>query len=298
MSFDTNEVSVELANPVEVYIFTYNGVEYAYTSSNFSQSVQLNGTTYNCTAEYIYRGDSLKTGATNKETCTITMNRTSQIGLLYQGAPPERGGVQVQIFRMHGEGQQDYIKILDGVITQAHFHESEVELTITIENVLNRLVPKGKLSYYCINCIYDNKCLLNMDDWGKKCYLDKHSGLTLESKNLEDVEDGYYTDGFIKMGHCYRQIKKHKGNTLYLKYPINTQDVQNTFMAYPGCSNLFTVCARKFKNTDNFSGVPYIPAYNVYTRRGVGSPPSYWIDSNMVNRYGGDTPDIGVMSLG
>lgn len=297
MSFETNELSIDDANPVEVYIFTYDGVDYCYTSSNFSQIVNINNTTYNCVAEYIYRGDSLKTGATNKETCTIVMNRTSQIGLLYQGAPPERSGVQVQVYRMHGEGKQDYIKIIDGVVTQAHFHESEVELTITIENVLTRLVPKGKLSYYCINCIYDNKCTLDMDAYGVTCYVDSHSGLTLQSMNLEDYESGYFTDGFIKMGHCYRQIKTHKGNTISLKYPINKQDEKTKFIAYPGCSNLFKICARRFHNTDNFSGVPYIPAYNVKTRSPTNNPPAYWVDGNIVRRYDGDIPDIGKIPL-
>ena len=284
MSFNTSELSVDNGNPVEIYIFTYNGVEYAYTSSNFSQAINLDGVIYTCTAEYIHRGDSLKLGATNKETCIVTMNRTSQIGLLYQGAPPEEDGVELKVYRMHGEGQQDYIKILDGTVTQAHFTDSEVELTITIENVMSRNVPKGKLSYYCINCIYDNKCTLNMDEWKLKCYVDSHSGLTIHSKNLEDVENGWFTDGFIKMGNCYRQIKRHEGNTIYLKYPINDNDKQNTFYAYAGCSNLFTKCARKFHNTDNFSGVPYIPAYNVYTRRSTQNPPAYWVMTDVITR--------------
>ena len=91
---------------------------------------------------------------------------------------------------------------------------SEAELTITIENVLSRNVPKGTLSYFCQNCIYDARCALNIDDYGLKCYIDERmEGLYIYSANLREKESGYFTDGFIKMGNCIRQIKKHEDNT-------------------------------------------------------------------------------------
>ena len=282
MSFNTSELSVDNGNPVEIYIFTYNGVEYAYTSSNFSQAINLDGVIYTCTAEYIHRGDSLKLGATNKETCIVTMNRTSQIGLLYQGAPPEQGTVNIQIFRVHGNESSDYIKIVDGVVSQVRFNGSEAELTITIENVLNRNIPRGRLSYYCQNTIYDSKCKLNEPDWEIIVGVDKLDKLMIKSSTIASYPDGYFTDGFIKMGNAYRQIRKHEGDTIYIKYPINVADREGSFKICPGCNGIFKTCAERFKNTDHFSGIPYIQPYNAFKNpTGKGA---YWIRSDVIVR--------------
>ena len=66
------------------------------------------------------------------------------------------------------------------------------------------------------------------------------------------MPSGYFTDGFLKMGDSFRAIVEHKDDMVRIKYPINFADMEGSFLAYPGCSNLFAQCARKFNNTDNF----------------------------------------------
>ena len=282
MSYENSEVSIEKAQPLELYKFSYNGIIYTYTSAQ--RPYTIGGFTYS--PEYIHRSESLKLGtsAGAVETCTITVTRVNSIALLYQGAPPEEDEVKVSIYRTHASELSNYIKILDGVVSQVRFMGSEAELTITIENVLSRNVPKGTLSYFCQNCIYDHRCALNMDDYGLKCYIDERmEGLYIYSANLREKPSGYFTDGFIKMGNCTRQIKKHEDNRILLKYPINESDKQGSFMAYPGCSNLFIICARKFGNTDNFSGIPYQEPYDVYLHP-ANNRHAYWENGNIVYR--------------
>ena len=60
MSFNTIETSVEDNNPIELYLFSYNGNTYAYTSSTKNYSITAGDTSYTFSAEYIERGDSLK----------------------------------------------------------------------------------------------------------------------------------------------------------------------------------------------------------------------------------------------
>ena len=43
-------------------------------------------------------------------------------------------------------------------------------------------------------------------------------------------------------------------------------------------------CARRFGNTDNFNGIPYIPPYNVYKHNGYSGRLPYWVDGNIVVR--------------
>ena len=284
--YEAHEVSVEDAAPIELYLFKYNGEEFAYTSSYRYQQVSIDNVWHNFIPDYIKRSDSLKLGNSNgtMENCSITVNRTNNVALLYQGAPPEQDSVRVEIFRMH-EGE--YIRILRGIVSQVSFNNSEATLTITIENVLNREIPVGKLSYFCQNRIYDAKCNLNKDDYGLHCWTVGGFGgiqhLKIQSHELATKEDGYFTNGYVVMGHAIRAIKEHKGEFITIKYPINPSDRMSEFMVYPGCDCLFSACHRKFKNTDNFSGIPYIQPYDAF-KHPVDNRPGYWIDDAVIER--------------
>ena len=286
MSYDEIENSIEDGNPIELYMFTYKDTKYLYTSSQYNQSYLIGGEHYVFDAEYIHRSESLKLGDSSgtKETCEITVLRTNSIALLYQGAPPEEDSIRLQIFRVHGENNADFIQMVDGIVTQVKFSGSEAVLTITIENILSRNIPKGTLSYFCQNRIYDSRCFLDMNKFGVKCYVKSRSNLTLYSDQLLVPQgDDYFVDGFVKMGNCYRQIITHKNNYVTIKYPITNSDLSGSFMAYPGCSNLFTICARRFHNTDNFSGIPYIQPYNAYKHKVINNC-AYWVDDSVIRR--------------
>lgn len=284
MAYEDKELSIDSAEPVELYVFTYNGISYSYTSSQFTQQVSINGDAYIFSPEYIERGAELKLGnSSNTEaTCTITVLRNNSIALLYQGAPPEQGTIDVSIYRMHGENSNDIIRLVYGVVSQVSFKDSTAELTITIEDVLNRNIPRGFLSYFCQNCVYDVKCTKSLSDYELFCRVDKQVGLSLYSEVLATKEDDYFTDGFIIMGNSYRQVLKHKGPKITLKYPIPEYDQKSSFTIYPGCNGNFRLCHERFGNTDNFSGIPYIQPYNAF-RKPVGTG-VYWVDGNIVYR--------------
>lgn len=281
MSYDSNETSIYSANPIECYRFDYDNQAYCYTSSQYTQ--QVDGISYS--PEYIERGNSLKTSDSGSavETCTISVPRTNPVAMLYQGAPPELSTVRVRVYRFHGQEVNKFICIIDGVVTQVRFKDSTAELTITIENVLNRYIPRGVLSYSCQNCIYDIKCGLKEEDYAHQCYVnDWEIPLVIHSYNLREKPSGYFTDGYMKMGNSVRAIVKHEDDYIQIKYPINDLQRLGSFTVYPGCSQLFKVCAERFHNTDSFSGVPYVQPYDALrhpTTRGV-----YWVNENIVIR--------------
>ena len=235
MSFNTIETSVENNNPIELYLFSYNGNTYAYTSSTKNYSITVGDTSYTFSAEYIERGDSLKLGDSsgNKETCIITVPRNNNVALLYQGAPPEQDAVSVIVARIHGSDPNDYKILVNGTVSQVHFTDSKAEMTINVENMLTKNIPRGSLSYYCQNCIYDSKCKLKESDYGVRYVVDKIDHLVIKSSLMAEKPSGYYTDGFIKMGNAYRQVNSHVGDTITIKYPISASDREGSFMAYP-----------------------------------------------------------------
>ena len=286
MAFSNDETSIDNARPIECYGFTYKDLIYTYTSSQYPIALTVYDNRYVFNPEYIKRGDSLKLGDSSGtvETCTITVLRTNSVALLYQGAPPESDSVKVYVFRVHGENNDESIQILYGTVSQVTFRDSEAELMITIENLLNKYIPRGSLSYYCQNCIYDERCGLNREDWALNCYADGgFEGLWIYSSNLLEKPDGYYTDGYMQMGNCFRSIKLHKDRGILLKYPLMPSEKTGSFKVYPGCNALFKICAEKFNNTDNFSGVPYIQPYNAFTH--PVDKGAYWVDDVVIKRY-------------
>ena len=287
MSFYNDETSTENANPIELYIFSYDGIDYEYTSHAYSVTAYIEDKYRTFTPDYIQRGDSLRLGDSSgtQETCTISVNRTNNVALLYKGAPPELDSVRVRIYRVHGTHSSEYALILRGIVSQIRFTDSTAEMTITIESVMKRQIPRGTLSYFCQNCIYDAKCTLDMDSYGMLCYVDGGiQGLKIFSTNLNAKPSGYYTGGYIKMGNSLRAVIKHESDWVQIKYPLGIADkAVGKFTAYPGCNGTFKQCAEKFGNTDNFSGIPYIQPYDVL-RHPVSADVAYWVDGNIVYR--------------
>lgn len=283
--YKDDELSVDSGQPIELYMFGYNKLYYTYTSSRNTIMRSINGTRYSFNPEYIFRGDSLTSSTNNNtnETYTITVSRLNPVAMLFQSSPPEQDTVSVDIYRIHGEDSEDMIQLLHGVISQVSFEGSDATITVTSDSLLARTIPKGTLSYFCQNCIYDSKCQLNQDDYAHTCYVDIGMYSTvIYSTNLREKPSGYFTDGYVRMGNSYRAVLLHKDNMIKLKYPINEADVQGSFVAYPGCSNIFSVCASRFGNTDNFSGIPYVKPYNPYTHVVGGG--AYWINSSVIIR--------------
>ena len=137
MSFISDETSIDSAEPIEVYMFTYNNLTYAYTSSKDLVELTIDGNRISFNPEYIERSDSLTLGnpTDSKEACIITVLRNNGVALLYQGAPPEQDSVNVQVYRVHGDSSSDYVKLIDGIVSQVRFNGSKAELTINIENI-------------------------------------------------------------------------------------------------------------------------------------------------------------------
>lgn len=288
MSFYNDETSVENANPIELYIFSYNGIDYEYTSHAYSVTAYIEDKYRTFTPDFIQRGESLRLGVSstgNQDTCTITVSRTNNVALLYRGAPPELDAIRVRIYRVHGTNNSDYSLILRGTVSQVSFSDSTAQLIVSIESVMRRQIPVGTLSYTCQNCIYDSKCTLNMSSYEKLCYVDGGIyGLKIFSTNLREKPSGYYTGGFIKMGNTVRGVERHNADWVQIKYPINESDkTLGKFLIYPGCDGTFKTCGEKYYNTNNFSGVPYIQPYDVFLHN-VSADLAYWVDGNIVVR--------------
>ena len=75
MSYRIDELSVDGNNPVELYLFKYYGRTFAYTSSQYAQTVSIDGAKITFNPEYIERGDSLRLGNVTDKTQRNNVNK-------------------------------------------------------------------------------------------------------------------------------------------------------------------------------------------------------------------------------
>ena len=277
------ETSQQDGTPLECYNFSYNGVSYNYTSkASDVELVFTDGTvrTEKYFADYISR-KSIKPSSSGSSTATvITVDKDNNIAKLYQGPPPEKP-VFVKIYRLHEQDTSKVDVVFYGRVSQASFRDSECDITVKLENYLSKELPTGMNQYTCNNVIYDEDCQLDKSKYKVDIFIDKVEGLSIYSTSFAEYPDGYFEGGFFYFSDYVRMISEHKGNMIKVKYPFIVTP-RNNVAIYPGCDGLFKTCAKKFNNTLNFAGCPYIPPTDS-EKNPVGKG-VYWVDSLVIQR--------------
>lgn len=274
------ETSEHDGKPVECYRFSYNGLNYNYTSSDHDVTLVVGGEQEVFSAQYIKR-TNLK--PTSLSTVTVSVELNNPIAVLYKGPPPEQGKVRLRIFRLHGTNTTDFDTMLWGTISQCSFKEAQAELTVTVEGFLQKEIPRGKLQYWCNNIVYDHICTLKEEEFQTTCKVTQISGMSLFAEELKQFNDGYFVGGILRIDDNIRSIVDSSSDGyVTIKYPFATQARTGEFTVAPGCNGLFLTCASKFKNTDNFMGVPYTPPTDPEKNPTGGG--TYWIDDLIVKR--------------
>lgn len=276
------EDSVQDGQPIECYKFTYQGVNYLYTSH--CRDVEIifpGGQSEKYIAEYIERPAIKPASKGDTDSMVIDVSKDHVIAKLWQGPPPETP-VTVKIYRLHEQDHSKVDVVFYGRISQANFSEdSKCHLAAKLENWLSKEIPSGKRQYFCNNVIFDTKCRLVKADWLVDAVVDQVTGLYVYSPKFAEYPDDYFTGGSFYYAGNVRMISEHEGDRVKLKYPFISAP-RNDIQLTPGCNHLFRTCALKFQNTLNFNGFPYVaptdPEKNP-TGKGV-----YWIDSLVVQR--------------
>lgn len=285
---DTNignyEFSQQDGQPVECYKFTHGITSYQYTAHFEDVDIRLteNGVTRTETylADYIKRQSVKPTCKGDASNLIVTVTKDNPVAKLFQGPPPETP-VTLMIYRFH---VQDFSKrdiVYGGRVSQCAFDGSDCNLTVKVESWANKEIPNGMRQYYCNRVIYDKRCQLKEADWTISVFVDRVVGLNIYSTTFANYPDGYFTGGIFRFDGSVRQIAEHIGNRIKLKFPF-IQTPRNEVTVAPGCDHLFSTCAKRFKNTVNFDGCPYVPPTDP-SKKEVGKG-VYWVDSLIVQR--------------
>lgn len=283
-NIDIYEKSQQDGQPIELYRFTHGDMNYFYTSHAEDVSIvyTVNGITRTETyfADYVDRESFKPATKGSAASLTVSVSKDNPVAMLYMGPPPETP-ISMSLIRLHRQDNTKYDQVFWGNVSQAAFENSECNLTIKLENWMEKEVPKGKRQFTCNNVIFDDGCMLNKENYRVPFFIDQAAGTKVQSTTFSLYPDGYFTGGVIDHGENSRMVAKHQGDSVWLRYPFPSTP-RNDATIVPGCDGLFETCAIKYQNHLNFFGFPYVPPANPEKKnvgRGV-----YWVDSQVVQR--------------
>ncbi|EGO65622.1 phage BR0599 family protein [Acetonema longum] len=278
------ESSAQNGQPIECYKFRYRDMTYLYTSDRSDVALtvtenELTGTE-RYAADYIRRNSIKPSSQGDSSSVVVTVTKDNAVAALFKAAPPDKP-VTLTIIRLHDQDHGVFDKLFAGEIVQASFRDSECELTVKMENWLSRKLPNFMRQFFCCNVVYDASCRLNKADYEQTLYVDGASGLNVAMNELTNYETDYFAGGMMYYGGNMRMISANAGAALTLRYPFPATPMGYVTLV-PGCDKLFRTCAKRFNNTLNFTGCPYIPP-DTDSAAQVGNG-VYWVDSAVVKR--------------
>lgn len=265
MPYSTLETSLQDGRPIELYIFTINGVEYLYTSAD--QDVTLNSKTY--ISDFPISRSALEhTVEAPRASIQIKTSRDLPVVGKFAIAPPSEV-VAVTILRMHF-GDTEAIVLWMGRVLNVTWSTAEAE--IRCESVFSSLKRVGLRRMYqksCPHVLYSTACGVNRASFGTAATITAISGLTLTIPAAANAANGYYLGGYIELtlptGEVERRaVKSHTGSAVEITFPINGLVAGNAATIYPGCPHTTSVCSSRFNNLLNYGGFPHIPQKNPF----------------------------------
>lgn len=252
--------------PVEIYkLWTTGGSAWYYTSGDIT--VTYDGHDY--VPAPLKRGATQFDSSLDVSTLDITVARVGDPVPEYISSNPV-DVVWIEVSLLFRD-QTPYEKsvIFYGQIKNVVVRGVQAEVKcVGFEYYLKQPIPTRRYTPNCNWRPFDANCKLSGELYKlTTSFVLDPTGLKLTSNALsgESSIEGYFTRGYIVSGEVKRMIADHKGNVIWIRYPISGASGEVTFDVYPGCDGKIETCRDKFNNVVNFFGFPYIPLDNPTT---------------------------------
>lgn len=274
MSFEAYEDSVEGAQPIELYEFSYQGTTQRFTSRDRDISISL----VPYTSARISRGEIVDSG---KNVATTSMTITAEPDFppaqIFAICPPS-DVVNILIKRVHLSDLTDVRVIWAGRMLSVAW--SNVECKITCQSLFTRLKQPGLRRLYgatCPHLLYSQgsgHCRVDPEAFKAQVLISGAEGITVQGAGFAAFADQYFQGGKLEVEISpgvfeKRGIQSHVGDTITLTHRLPGLVGLMTVDVYPGCDKKITTCHNKFANVVNFGGFPYIPQKNPFGANSV-----------------------------
>ena len=254
------EHSVESAEPIELFRFTYGTTRFLYTSAD--HDISYLSETY--VAVPIKRGNITHTQDLGVAELEVMVSRDNDLASVFIGPPPD-AVVNLTIFRSHVD-ISDVVVVFKGRVISVAFGKSEAKLTC--EPVFTSLSRPGLRAIYQMTCrhlVYGFRCGANSSAFRVSGTVNTINGIAITSPIFATKADGWFTGGWIEFTNgVKRMIISHVGNTIKMATFGHGIGAGASFYAYAGCDKAMNTCINKFGNFARYGGFPYMPKKNPF----------------------------------
>lgn len=263
--------------PLEGYLFSYAGQEYAYTPND--RDVTMGGIIF--VSDPVLRDAIRQSEDFSGEEMVIRLDARSQIALVWQTADY---GIPVY-FRVYrsfvNATSPDPFIVWEGEIRDVNYKDGVAVFTAQdIRQNVNRPVPRYTHQALCNHQLYGPRCLVNRAAFETDWTIVFQGALPgtipalsyMEADGATTPAPAYYTGGVITWldlatGITHRRFIRAHINTIPNRirlYPFTIfpgsgggPQFGEIIKVVPGCDRRYQTCRDKFANTPNFGGFPF-----------------------------------------
>lgn len=274
MAFETYETSVDEGQPVELYVFDYDGGTYRHTSD--AEDIIVTGVTYTAIPG-LSRSAIEDSGEISKSSLTLTAPEDYMIARLFEVVPPS-SVVELSVKRVHRSDLTDVKTMWLGRVLNASW--SVGYSTLMCESFQTRLKQPGLRRIYSKNCphvLYGNECKADplLHFVTRTVTAITEGGFLLETAPFGMTAlDAVFSGGKIEFdaggGITERRGIRDAGAAgIRISHPIPSLDVGESINIFKGCDRTRDTCIGQFNNLDNYGGFPYMKDKNPFGQSSV-----------------------------
>jgi len=274
MSYLSQEQSVELGSPVELYLFQNLEESFAYTTG--PEELVLGPTTY--LPRNITPTEPEITADLQPNNRTFRLPAIDAFALRYRSSvPPSSDKLTIKSLHLTDGGTPEAITIWSGEVASVSFEGDEA--IIVAEPVLGsvrRLIPRGSFSVVCRHVLYDAGCKINENDMAYRFQVTVAavSGtlVTVNGPGIGLEAADFFVTGFLDRGEVEfrmvitQEILGDNQLRLGLLLPFSILEDSQILVLRAGCDHSSATCFSKFNNIVNFGGFPWVPGVNPFIK--------------------------------
>lgn len=269
MTYIEYDESVQSGDPINLFLFTRNGVDYRFTDGPLSV-VALSETWIAAPISTSAIRQSEDMGRDNIE---LEFPRDNSFAKTFLSDLIEFP-TSVTFYRGYvADPDQEFIVYWKGRISGSTSAGNIIQLTCEpIFTSLRRPGLRARYQRSCRHALYGRGCNVDKDAFKVDADCTAAAGNIITVPDAAASPAGYFIGGMVQDSNgVYRFITNHSGSILTLIRPLESliEDANSSagvaaVSLYPGCDHTRTTCENKFNNQLNYGGFPWIPTKNPF----------------------------------
>lgn len=275
MTYQDADISIQDGNPIELYDFRGDDVNFFFTNANEPYTFGVTRYVPVQVSRTQPRVNQDEPGSQVELKMALADPNASAFLDRWIASAPEVTKWKLTIRRVHVDDTGAIIFWI-GTVVSVRYENQGIDVIVLCKSLNNLFTLQGPRKNWGTTC---NHRLFSQG--GGNCTLVRNTFTTTTTVDSIDSTGLIYTlavvpnptvrweSGFIikpGSGLESRMIIARSGNDITLQYPIPEIGVGDTVQISEGCDHSITDCVA-YNNEDNFGGTPYTPRSNPFTKR-------------------------------